>query len=61
MWGGTCSNARGQAVFLGSRHFAFANIAEGKGKRKSMVRLLEIPADGENAVDHASGKFSERE
>ena len=47
MWGGTCSNTRGQAVFLGSRHFAFANITVAKGKRKPMVRILEIPADAE--------------
>ena len=45
MWGGTCSNARSQAVFLGRRHFAFATIAMAKGKRKLMVRILEFPAD----------------
>ncbi len=61
MWGGTCSNARGQTVFLGRRHFAFATIAEAKGKRKPMVRILNFPPMRENAVDRASGKFSERE
>jgi len=45
MWGNTYSNARSQALFLGSRHFAFANIAVAKCKRKPMVKILEIPAD----------------